>query len=119
MTVSLKNTSGRLQVFVLAHETCCAARGECGCSVTQGRSARRIPGSLTLATGVTSAGLHDAVLALPEVRRAIQRGELSVGRDTPVQPRSPVEPDSPVAAIAVAASGSPGAPQPKKKRGSR
>jgi hypothetical protein len=119
VTVSLKNTSGRLQVFVLAHETYCAARGECACEVTKGRGSRRIPHSLTLATGVTSGGLHDAVLAVPEVRRAIQRGELRAARDVLAQPRTPGEPDSPVAAVAAVATESPSTPQPKKKRGSR
>ena len=80
MTVSLTNTSNRCQVFVLAHETYCKALGECACDVEQGRAPRRTPRSLTLATGVTSPALDDAVLAVPDVVRAVRRGELAVKR---------------------------------------
>ncbi len=66
MTVSLTNTSNRCQVFVLAHETYCKAVGECACDVEQGRSARRTPRSLTLASGVTSTELDDALLSVPD-----------------------------------------------------
>lgn len=113
MTVSLKNTSGRLKVIVLAHETFCAARGQCGCDVPAARGARRMPRSLTLATGVTATGLDEAVLALPEVRRALQRGELAAERAVPAPPRTPPQRDSAVVAE------SPSISQPKKKRGSR
>ena len=80
MTVSLTNSSGRCLVFVLAHETYCKALGECRCDVERGRRARRTARSLTLATGVTSPALDDAVLAIPDVVRAAKRGELSVKR---------------------------------------
>gem|GEM_PF-1225913 len=113
MTVSLKNTSGRLKVIVLAHETFCAARGQCGCDVPAGRGARRTPRSLTLATGVTAAGLDEAVLTLAEVRRALQRGELGVAREVPAPPRTPPQLDSAVVLE------SPTISHPKKKRGSR
>ena len=87
MTVSLTNTSGRCLVFVLAHETYCEALGECRCEVEQGRRARRTPKSLTLASGVTTRVLDDAVLAIPEVVRAVKRGELTVKRYVPEPPR--------------------------------
>jgi hypothetical protein len=80
VTVSLTNVSGRCQVFVLAHETYCRARGACACDVGQGRGARRTARSLTVATGVTSPELDDAVLAVPEIVRAARRGELKVRR---------------------------------------
>ena len=80
MTVSLTNTSGRCLVFVLAHETYCQALGDCRCEVEQGRRARRTAKSLTLASGVTSPALDDAVLTIPEVVRAVRRGDLSVKR---------------------------------------
>ena len=87
MTVSLTNTSGRCLVFVLAHETYCEALGECRCEVEQGRRPRRTARSLTLASGVTSPTLDDAVLAIPEVVRAVKRGELTVKRHVPEPPR--------------------------------
>jgi hypothetical protein len=68
---------------VLAHETYCQALGECRCEVEQGRRARRTAKSLTLASGLTSPALDDAVLTIPEVVRAVKRGDLSVKRHVP------------------------------------
>ncbi len=90
MTVSLTNTSGRCLVFVLAHETYCQALGECRCEVEQGRRARRTAKSLTLASGLTSPALDDAVLTIPEVVRAVKRGDLSVKRHVPELPKPAV-----------------------------
>ena len=90
MTVSLTNTIGRCLVFVLAHETYCQALGECRCEVEQGRRARRTAKSLTLASGVTSPALDDAVLTVPEVVRAVKRGDLSVKRHVPELPKPAV-----------------------------
>jgi hypothetical protein len=89
MTVSLTNTSGRCQVFVLAHETYCQALRECRCAREPGRAARRIPGSLTLAAGATTNPQEDAVLAIPEVDRALRRGELSVRQHRAAPARPP------------------------------
>ena len=89
MTVSLTNTSGRCLVFVLAHETYCQALGDCRCEVEQGRRARRTAKSLTLASGLTSPALDDAVLSIPDVVRAVKRGELTVKRHVP-ELRKPV-----------------------------
>ena len=90
MTVSLTNTSGRCLVFVLAHETYCQALGECRCEIEQGRRARRMAKSLTLASGLTSPALDDAVLTIPEVVRAVKRGDLSVKRHVPELPKPAV-----------------------------
>jgi hypothetical protein len=87
VTVSLTNTSGRCLVFVLAHETYCKALGECRCEVEPGRRARRTATSLTLASGVTSSALDDAVLTIPDVVRAVTRGHLSVKRHAPELPK--------------------------------
>jgi len=103
VTVSLTNASGRYQVFVLTHETFCRARGTCACDLEEGRHARRTARSLTLTTGVTSAELDDAVLSIPEVARAVKRGELTVKRHVPEPPRP-----TPAAALLAPA---------KKKRG--
>ncbi len=86
MTVSLTNTSGRCLVFVLAHETSCKALGECRCEIEHGRRARRMARSLTLASEVTSPALDDAVLTIPDVVRAVKRGDLSVKRHVPERP---------------------------------
>ena len=86
MTVSLTNTSRRCLVFVLAHETYCKALGECRCDVEEGRRPRRTAKSLTIASAVTSPALDDAVLTIPEVVRAVKRGDLSVKRHVPERP---------------------------------
>lgn len=96
MTVSLTNTSGRCLVFVLAHETYCKALGQCRCDVEPGRRARRTARSLTLASGVTSPALDDAVLTIPDVVRAAKRGDLAVKRHVPELPK-------PVAVVATKA----------------
>jgi hypothetical protein len=83
MTVMLTNTSGRCQVFVLAHEAYCRALGECVCDMQPGRGGRRIARSLTLPTGMSSEELPDAMLAVPEIAAAVRRGELSVQRRKP------------------------------------
>lgn len=96
MTISLTNTSGRCLVFVFAHETYCEALGECRCDVEPGRRARRMAKSLTLASGVTSPELEDAVLTIPDVVRAVKRGDVSVKRHVPELPTPAVAaPSSP------------------------
>jgi len=86
VTISLTNTSGRCLVFVLAHETYCKALGQCRCDVEPGRRARRTARSLTLASGVTGPALDDAVLTIPDVVRAVKRGDLAVKRHVPERP---------------------------------
>lgn len=114
MTVSLTNTAGRCQVFVLSHEAFCAAHGSCRCSLEPGRSGRRLPTSLTLVAGNTVSQLPDAVLAVPEVVRAVRRGELAVTRAAPERAASP-EPDSTPAAPS--GSSRSDVNKPTKKRG--
>lgn len=99
MTVSLTNTSRRCLVFVLAHESYCKSLGACQCDVQPGRLGRRIVRSLTLASGVTSPPVEDAVLAVPDVVRAIRRGDISVKRHvsalpTPISTKSAVRHDA-------------------------
>lgn len=98
--ITLKNTGGRCQCFVLTHEAYCEARGECACRAAQGRPPRRVSRSLTLATGVTSPALHEAVLSVPEVSRALRRGTLLAERaEQPAAvPTEPTESSSPEAA---------------------
>lgn len=116
MTVSLINTSGRCQVVVLAHETYCNARGACACDVSTGRNARRMPTSLTLASGVTSPEVHDAVLAVPDVVRAVKRGEVSVKRHVP-EPSRPVVASTRAPTVTTSVEVSRADVKAKKKRG--
>jgi len=83
MTVTLTNTSGRLKTFTLPHESFCAARGRCACAMTPGRDPRRVPSSLTLAAEARLEGVDEAVLAVPEVDRALRAGALRVARKPP------------------------------------
>lgn len=76
MSVALTNLRPRLRAFVLAHDAYCTARGACACAETRGR---RIPSSLTFAAGATAGGLDEAVLAVPEIARAVRAGEIRAG----------------------------------------
>ncbi len=107
MTVLLMNTSGRYQVFVLAHETYCRALGECACALQPGRGGKLIARSLTLPTGMSSQEFADAVLTVPEIAAAARRGELSVQRRKPELPSTPT----------LAPATEPPSRQARKKRG--
>jgi hypothetical protein len=75
MTIRLKNTTRRMQVFVLLHEHHCAALGRCTCDVR--KDGRRLPTSLTLPAGAT-VETTDAALRLPVVRNALRTGEIQL-----------------------------------------
>ena len=47
---------------------------------------RRFLAGLTLASDVTSPALDDAVLTIPEIVRAVKRGDLTVKRHVPERP---------------------------------
>ncbi len=76
MSVTLTNLVSRMRTFLLLHDTYCAARGACACVPLPGLAARRVASSLTLAADATVEALPDAVLAVPEITRAIRTGEL-------------------------------------------
>lgn len=116
MTISLTNTSGRCLVFVLAHETYCKVLGECRCEVELGRRARRTARSLTLASGVTGPALDDAVLTIPDVVRAVKRGEVSVKRHVP-EPSRPVVASTRAPTVTTSVEVSRADVKAKKKRG--
>ncbi|MFH0902226.1 MAG: hypothetical protein V2A73_16460 [Pseudomonadota bacterium] len=82
-TVTFINTSGRMKAFALPHETYCQARGSCACTIQQdlnARTTRRVASSLTLAANARLEGLSEAVLAVPEIERALRTGNLRVER---------------------------------------
>jgi hypothetical protein len=93
MPITLENRGRQMQVFNLPHELYCAKAGRCGCAqeavttwvedaATGERSPRsavkRIPASLTLLAREKQPGLHEAVLEVPEVQRAIELGTVRV-----------------------------------------
>jgi hypothetical protein len=93
MPITLENRGRQMQVFNLPHELYCEKSGRCGCSqetvttwvedvATGERSLRatikRIPASLTLLAREKHPGLHEAVLEVPEVQRAIELGTVRV-----------------------------------------
>lgn len=96
MTLSLTNKLRRCQVFVLAHETYCAARGACACAVQPGREGRRIARSLILPSGATLSDLEDAVLAVPAIGHATRSDEVAVKRHValPARVTTPVAPSA-------------------------
>jgi hypothetical protein len=80
MTVVLINRTRRMKVFTLGHDTYCKAVGSCSCTVADARSGRHVAASLTLAAGLRSPELPDAVLRVPDIARAVGAGELAVER---------------------------------------
>ena len=93
MPITLENRGRQMQVFNLPHELYCEKAGRCGCAnetvttwvedaATGERSPRstikRIPASLTLLAREKQPGLHEAVLEVPEVQRAIELGTVRV-----------------------------------------
>jgi hypothetical protein len=94
MAVTIENRLRQMQVFNLIHDVYCRGR-ECACSevtvvVTDEnprtgeraprRVAKKVPSALTLLAREERDGLPDAVLRVPEVRAAIDRGVLRVVR---------------------------------------
>lgn len=97
MPVTLESRIRQMQVFNLDHEAYCAG-AECACSdiTTQvveenprtGERAprqvtKRAPGSLTLLARERRDGLRDSILAVPEVRAALERGLVRIVEQTP------------------------------------
>lgn len=93
MPVGLHNRERRMQVFNLPHELYCTASGQCGCReqrvttveedpMTGDRrprsQVRRLAASLTLLAREKREGLPEAVLKIPEVKRAVDAGQLRV-----------------------------------------
>ena len=83
MSVTLTNLKPRLRAFLLPHADYCGAQLACACVPVPGRDARRVPSSLTLPADASVAGLSDAVLAVPEIARAVRAGELRAMREPP------------------------------------
>jgi hypothetical protein len=75
MTIRLKNTTRRLQVFVLVHEHHCAALGRCTCDLR--KDGRRLPASLTLPAGEYVEAV-DAILRLPTMVSALRAGDIQL-----------------------------------------
>jgi hypothetical protein len=93
MPITLENRGRQMQVFNLPHELYCEKSRRCGCAqeivntwvedaATGERTLRstikRIPASLTLLAREKHPGLHEAVLEVPEVQRAIELGTMRV-----------------------------------------
>jgi hypothetical protein len=103
MPVTLESRLRQIQVFNLDHDAYCGA-GACVCSDittvvleenprTGERAPRRItkkaPGAMTLLARERQGGLPDAVLQVPEVRAAIERGFVRIVEQTAVAPQRP------------------------------
>ena len=78
-TVTLINRSGRCLAFNLPHRAVCTA-ATCLCIRPAEPRGRALCRALTLPAGHAATGLPEVVLAAPEVRAAIGRGELEVLR---------------------------------------
>jgi hypothetical protein len=78
MTIRLKNTTRRLQVFVLLHEHHCAALGRCTCDLR--KDGRRLPTSVTLPAGEIIE-VSPSVVQLPAVKNALRTGEIQLAQE--------------------------------------
>ena len=86
MNVTLVNTTRRMKVVNLPHDSYCTALGRCACTEVGGR---RLAASLTLPAGSATAGIDEAVLAVPAIARNVRAGELRVRRDAAPPPSQP------------------------------
>ena len=93
MAVTIRNMERRMKVINLPHESYCKSAGQCSCDkqtvtvvVQDPRTGernlvsrdKRIPSSLTLLSQETRKDLPEAVLEVPEVKRALRAGRLRV-----------------------------------------
>lgn len=103
MPVTLEGRVRRMQVFNLVHDAFCAG-GECACSEittvvveqnprTGERAPRHLvkkaPAALTLLALERRDGLRESIIAVPEVRAAIERGLVRIVAQTPAAPPRP------------------------------
>ena len=80
MSITLINATRRMTVINLTHDLYCKALGTCICTETKGKRHTR---AVTIPAGESIADLHEAVLTIPEVVRAVRAGELRVRRQAP------------------------------------
>ena len=78
MSVTLINTTRRMVVLNLPHESYCKALGRCACTPHPLRENATVASSLTIPAGQAVADLPEAVLSAPEADQAIKTGELLV-----------------------------------------
>ena len=79
-TITLINATRRIAVINLNHDLYCEALGTCVCTKTKGKRHAR---AVTIPAGEAVADLHQAVLTIHEVIRAIRAGDLRVRRQAP------------------------------------
>ena len=80
MSITLINNTRRMMVINLVHDIYCEALGTCICTVTKGKQHAR---AVTIPAGESVTDLNEAVLTMPEVLRAVRKGELRVRRQAP------------------------------------
>jgi len=108
MPITLESRVRRMQVFNLPHEAFC--RDGCACSQTTvvvtaenprtGERARKhvvktVPASMTWLAGERRDGLPAALLEVPDVKAAIDRGHLRLAKQTPDPAPEPAVTTSP------------------------
>ena len=93
MSVTLINTTRRMVVLNLPHESYCKALGRCACTPHPLRENATVASSLTIPAGQAVADLPEAVLSAPEVDRAVHAGELRVEQSPAPGPAPSLEAD--------------------------
>jgi predicted acyl esterase len=85
MSVRLRASPERGTVILLDHRVVCAP-GACRCVPVPWRDGLRVPSTVMVPAGETSAPLPSTVLVLPDVQRGLAMGDLSVVVEPPPAP---------------------------------
>ncbi len=80
MSITLINATRRMTVINLVHDIYCEALATCVCTVTKGKRHAR---AVTIPAGESVSDLHEVMLTIPEVIRAVRAGDLRVRRQAP------------------------------------
>jgi hypothetical protein len=75
-TLTLINTTRRMKIYNLPHDTYCSALGRCACTRLDGRQARLICASITIPAGGFVNELPKAVFEVAEIQRDLKVGHL-------------------------------------------
>lgn len=73
-TITLINTTRRMKVYNLPHNTYCKALGRCACTRLPGREGRRVCASITLPAGGFVNELPKAVFEVAEIHSDLKSG---------------------------------------------
>lgn len=80
MSITLINTTKRMKVYNLPHESFCKALGGCKCTILAGRDNKRLCSSISIPAGAFIENMPDAIMEIAEVIRDLKSGNLRAHR---------------------------------------